>query len=91
MAKWSPAYAGPKALVDLCAAIRRARTAAGLSQEAPAVDAGVDRSYMGGLEWGLALPHLHAHQAHSGSAENSAVRFVGICWPLRGLPHTPAW
>ena len=39
-------------LVALGEAIRRARTGAGLSQEALAVDAELDRSYMGGIERG---------------------------------------
>lgn len=52
MAKRSPTYAGDKVLVDLGAAIRRARKAEGLSQEALAVDAQLDRSYMGGIERG---------------------------------------
>jgi transcriptional regulator with XRE-family HTH domain len=39
-------------LVALGEAIRRARTGAGLSQEALAVDADLDRSYMGGIERG---------------------------------------
>ena len=38
--------------MDLGLAIRNARKEAGLSQEALAVDAGLDRSYMGGIERG---------------------------------------
>lgn len=52
MAKPSPKFAGNKELVSLGDAIRRARKAAGLSQELLAVDAGLDRSYMGGIERG---------------------------------------
>lgn len=52
MAKPSPKHAGEQVLVDLGTAIRRARLAVGLSQEALAVDAGIDRSYMGGIERG---------------------------------------
>lgn len=52
MAKPSPKYAGNKVLVALGDAIRCARTEAGLSQEALAVDADLDRSYMGGIERG---------------------------------------
>ena len=52
MAKRSPIFAGDPALVALGAAIRRARTEVGLSQEALAVEADVDRSYMGGVERG---------------------------------------
>jgi len=39
-------------LVALGAAIRRERSDRGLSQEALAVDADLDRSYMGGIERG---------------------------------------
>ena len=39
-------------LVALGSAIRRARSTKGLSQEALAVDANLDRSYMGGIECG---------------------------------------
>lgn len=52
MAKPSPQFAGDPVLVALGEAIRRARTGAGLSQEALAVDADLDRSYMGGIERG---------------------------------------
>ena len=52
MAKPSPQFAGDPVLVALGEAIRRARTGAGLSQEALAVDAALDRSYMGGIERG---------------------------------------
>ncbi|PUE59354.1 transcriptional regulator [Limnohabitans curvus] len=52
MAKPSPKHAGDQVLVDLGLAIRKARLAMKLSQEALAVDAGLDRSYMGGIERG---------------------------------------
>ena len=52
MAKPSPKFAGNRELVSLGAAIRSARKDAGLSQEALAVDAELDRSYMGGVERG---------------------------------------
>ena len=52
MAKPSPQFAGDRVLVALGDAIRRARTGTGMSQEALAVDADVDRSYMGGIERG---------------------------------------
>ena len=52
MAKPSPQFAGDPVLVALGEAIRRVRTGAGLSQEALAVDADLDRSYMGGIERG---------------------------------------
>jgi transcriptional regulator with XRE-family HTH domain len=52
MAKPSPKYAGVKELVNLGEGIRRARIDAGISQEALAVDAELDRSYVGGIERG---------------------------------------
>lgn len=52
MAKPSPQFAGDPVLVALGDAIRRARSGAGLSQEALAVDADLDRSYVGGIERG---------------------------------------
>jgi transcriptional regulator with XRE-family HTH domain len=52
MAKPSPKHAGNEVLVDLGMAIRAARTELGLSQEALAVDAELDRSYVGGIERG---------------------------------------
>lgn len=52
MAKPSPQFAGDPVLVALGEAIRRARTGVGLSQEALAVDADLDRSYVGGIERG---------------------------------------
>jgi transcriptional regulator with XRE-family HTH domain len=52
MAKPSEKFAGDPVLVAIGAAIRRARKEVGLSQEALAVDAGLDRSYMGGIERG---------------------------------------
>ena len=52
MAKPSPLFAGDPVLVALGAAIRRARAGVGLSQEALAVDADLDRSYVGGIERG---------------------------------------
>lgn len=52
MAKPSPSFAGDPALVKIGEAIRRTRKERGLSQELLAVDAGVDRSYMGGVERG---------------------------------------
>jgi DNA-binding XRE family transcriptional regulator len=52
MAKPSPSYAGDQTLVKLGAAIRKTRVKLGLSQEALAIDSGLDRSYMGGVERG---------------------------------------
>jgi transcriptional regulator with XRE-family HTH domain len=61
VAKKSPSFSGNPALVGLGAAIRAARQAKGLSQEALAEIAGIDRSYMGGIERGehnLAIMNL---------------------------------
>ena len=52
MAKPSPQFAGDPVLSALGAAIKRARLNRGLSQETLAVDADLDRSYMGGVERG---------------------------------------
>lgn len=52
MAKPSPSYAGDKVLVSLGDVIRQSRAKRGLSQEALAVDADLDRSYVGGIERG---------------------------------------
>ena len=52
MAKPSPTHAGDQTLVKLGAAIRKTRKKLNLSQEALAIDAGLDRSYMGGIERG---------------------------------------
>jgi transcriptional regulator with XRE-family HTH domain len=52
MAKPSPTYADDPVLVALGEAVRRARIGIGLSQEVLAVDAELDRSYVGGIERG---------------------------------------
>lgn len=52
MAKPSPKHAGNEVLVDLGVAIRSARMGLGLSQEALALNAELDRSYLGGIERG---------------------------------------
>jgi transcriptional regulator with XRE-family HTH domain len=52
VAKKSPSFSGNPALVGIGVAIRAARKAKGLSQEALAEIAGIDRSYMGGIERG---------------------------------------
>ena len=52
VAKPSPSFAGNPDLVALGAAIRAKRLAQGLSQEALADKANIDRSYMGGIERG---------------------------------------
>ena len=50
--KKSPQYDGLPALVALGAAVRALRIERGMSQEALAHDAGMDRSYLGGIERG---------------------------------------
>lgn len=52
MAKPSPSFSGNPALVGLGAVMRAERRAQGLSQEALANKADIDRSYMGGIERG---------------------------------------
>jgi ribosome-binding protein aMBF1 (putative translation factor) len=52
MAKPSPTHAGNPILVALGDAIRRARLEQGISQEGLALGAGLDRSYVGGIERG---------------------------------------
>ncbi len=52
MAKPSPLHAGNPSLVAIGEAIRAARGDAGISQEALANAADIDRSYMGGIERG---------------------------------------
>jgi len=52
MAKPSPQYAGNPTLVAMGGAIKSSRLSLGLSQEALAAIAGLDRSYMGGVERG---------------------------------------
>lgn len=52
MAKPSPTHAGNPVLTELGDVIRSARLKLGLSQEALAVDAELDRSYVGGIERG---------------------------------------
>jgi transcriptional regulator with XRE-family HTH domain len=52
MAKPSPAHAGNDLLVKIGNNIRRIRLSKGLSQEALALNSGMDRSYIGGIERG---------------------------------------
>jgi len=61
VAKKSPSHASDPALVALGRAIRWQRGVIGLSQESLALEAGIDRSYLGGIERGehnLALINL---------------------------------
>ena len=52
MAKPSPQHAGNATLLALGNGIKSSRQALGMSQEALAANAGLDRSYMGGVERG---------------------------------------
>jgi transcriptional regulator with XRE-family HTH domain len=52
MAKPSPTYAGDPSLVALGEAIRKRRLKLGMSQEGLALEVGLDRSYLGGVERG---------------------------------------
>ena len=52
MARPSKTHAGSKELTALGRAIRGLRLETGLSQEALADEAGIDRSYIGGIERG---------------------------------------
>ena len=52
MARPSPTHSGSKELASLGRAIRGLRLETCLSQEALADEAGIDRSYMGGIERG---------------------------------------
>ena len=52
MAKPSPSHAGDPSLVALGEAIRQRRLKLGLSQEGLALEVGLDRSYIGGIERG---------------------------------------
>ena len=52
MAKPSPSLSGNEVLVALGKAIRAKRKSLNMPQEALALEAGVDRSYLGGIERG---------------------------------------
>jgi transcriptional regulator with XRE-family HTH domain len=52
MAKPSPTHAGSPVLIKLGLKIRSLREGLGLSQESVALGAGLDRSYLGGIERG---------------------------------------
>ena len=72
MAKRSPLFAGDPVLLALGQTIRAARAEVGLSQEALADAADVDRSYMGGVE--------------RGEHNLSMMRIVRICAALNTKP-----
>jgi len=62
VAKPSPSQSGNPLLTSLGSAIRGRRQQLGLSQEGLALESGLDRSYVGGIERGehnLAIVNLH--------------------------------
>ena len=62
MAKPSPSHSGNPILISLGQAIKEQRLTKGLSQESLALEVGLDRSYMGGIERGehnVALVNIH--------------------------------
>ena len=77
MAKPSPQFAGDPVLVALGEAIRRARVGGGLSQEALAVDADLDRSYMGGIERGEHNPTVMNIVKIAGALKTSPSALLG--------------
>lgn len=80
MAKPSPKYAGTPVLTGLGTVIREVRVASGLSQEALAVDAELDRSYMGGIERGehnLTLINLHKIATAVGAKPSELLQAAG--------------
>lgn len=80
MAKPSPKYAGNPVLGGLGKAIREKRGVKGLSQEALAVDAEIDRSYMGGIERGqhnLTLINLHKIASALGTKPSELLEAAG--------------
>jgi transcriptional regulator with XRE-family HTH domain len=64
--------------------IRRLRVAQGLSQEALAVDAGVDRTYVSRLERGLENPSVAVLEKLASALQSSIPEFFVI--PARGDP-----
>lgn len=80
MAKPSPKYAGDPVLTGLGTVIREVRLKTGLSQEALAVDAELDRSYMGGIERGehnLTLISLHKIASALGTKPSQLLQSAG--------------
>lgn len=52
MAKPSPSHSGDPVLIAIGDTVRHVRLDLGMSQEALALEAGLDRSYVGGIERG---------------------------------------
>jgi len=68
MARPSPSHAGDPALMAVGSAIRALRLEKNMSQEALAHEAGIDRSYMGGIE--------------RGEHNIAIINLLRICWCL---------
>lgn len=62
--------------------IRRLRVAKGLSQEALAVDAGVDRTYISGIERETENPSLDILEGIAGALGTTLVRLLRV--PMKG-------
>jgi len=80
MAKPSPKHSGNPVLTGLGSAIREVRGKSGLSQEVLAVDAELDRSYMGGIERGehnLTLINLHKIATALGTKPSTLLKAAG--------------
>lgn len=80
MARPSPSHANDPLLVALGATIRRVRVTKGVSQEALAVDAEIDRSYMGGIERGqhnVTLASLHRISRALNTSPSSLLKSAG--------------
>lgn len=80
MAKPSPTHAGTPVLTELGAVIRATRLQIGISQEALAVDADLDRSYVGGIERGehnLTLVNLHKIAVALGTKPSKLLQSAG--------------
>lgn len=81
MAKPSPSHAGDPALKAIGLSIREIRMEKGLAQERLALDAGIDRSYLGGIERGehnLAIVNLLKIARALGVSASSLLSRSGI-------------
>jgi transcriptional regulator with XRE-family HTH domain len=80
MAKPSPKHAGNSVLTGLGTVIREVRSKSKLSQEALAVDAEIDRSYIGGIERGehnLTLINLNRIATALGTKPSKLLQAAG--------------
>jgi len=68
--------------------LRRLRVKLGLSQEALAVDAGIDRSYVGRLERGIENPTVETLDKLAAALAVSAGEFLLIPKPNEKAPAT---